>query len=271
MMVPRRPGTSPSPTCCWRIAIASFGFPVAWYCNATSRRVRARKRKSIPCLAMSSACKPSASASLLRASKARAAARSNKNCARFGPLNPLAGAASAVALRFKICASSGFSPSRIAVMSAIVRGGATKEVRISSGASGAVDASFGAAGAATPAACFCSSRNTQGRTIAPPHACRAFSSSGPIALRGLPTLSRTQARNSSICACLHASIICSCEAARAVENEAMMANAAQSAVARPRHALSRSGMRFPSTRAKDTCYRNTSLDGRSGVNKIENR
>ena len=33
-------------------------------------------------------------------------------------------------------------------MSAIVRGGATKEVRISSGASGAVDASFGAAGAA---------------------------------------------------------------------------------------------------------------------------
>jgi hypothetical protein len=41
-------------------------------------------------------------------------------------------------------------------------------------------------------------------------------------------------------------MICSCEAARANENEAMIAIAAQNAVARPRHALSRLDMRFPS-------------------------
>jgi hypothetical protein len=201
----------------------------------------------MPCLPMSSACKPSASASLLRASKARAEARSNKSSASFGPVRPPADA-SAVALRLAICASSGFSLSRIAVMSAIVRGGATKDVRISSGTSGAAPASFGAAGAATPAACFCSSRMTQGRTNTAPQACRAFSSSGPTASRGLPILPRTQARSSSICACLHASIICSCEAENALGGEAAIANAAHSAVARPRHALSRSGMRFPSAK-----------------------
>jgi hypothetical protein len=225
MMVPRRPGTAPSPTCTCRMAIASFGLPVALYCMATSRRVRAKNRKSMPCLAMSSACKPSASASLLRASKARAAARSNKNSASLGPASP-PGDASAVALRLAICASSGFSLSRIAVISAMVRGGATNEVRISSGTSTAGAASFGAAGAATPAACFCSSRITQGRTIAPPQACRAFSSSGPMAVFGLPTLPRTQVRSSSICACRHASTICSWEAACADGEEAIMAKTA---------------------------------------------
>ena len=227
MMVPRRPGTAPSPTWTCRMATASLGSPVARYCSATSRRVRARNRKSIPCLAMSSACKPSVSASLLRASKARAEARSNKNSASLGPVNP-PGDASAVALRLAICASSGFSLSRIAAMSAMVRGGATKVGRISSAASGAAGVSFfGAPGAATPAACFCSSRNTQGRTITAPQACRAFSSSGPIALCGLPILPRTQARNSSICACRHDSMICSCVAARVGGDEAMIATAAQ--------------------------------------------
>jgi len=48
-----------------------------------------------------------------------------------------------------------------------------------------------------------------------------------------------------MCACLHASMICSCEAARADENEAMMANAAHKSVAKPRHALRRLGMDFP--------------------------
>ena len=82
--------------------------------------------------------------------------------------------------------------------------------------------------------------------IAAPQACLAFSNSPPMASRGLPTLPRTQARNSSICACRHDSMICSCEPALAHENETTMVNAAQRSVAKLRHALSRSGMRYPS-------------------------
>ena len=249
--MPRRPGTAPSPTCSCSMAIASFRSPVAWYCWATSRRVRARNRTSVPCLAMSSACKLSASASLLRASKARAPARSNRNCASCGPARFFAGVPLASALSLVICASSGFSLSRMAVISAIVRGGATNEVRISIGTSPAASA-LGAAGAATPAACFCSSRITQGRTIAAPQACLAFSSSGPATERGLPTLPRTQVRSSSICACLQDSMICSWLAANAGCSEASWGNAAtaSTAIAQrmrfiPNRKLRRSDMPLP--------------------------
>jgi hypothetical protein len=216
-MVPRRPGTSPSPTCCCKIAIAFFWVPGRLVLQR-DQSPGARQKTQIHSVFGDVERLQTVGERFLVARKqgARGGAieqklrevrpaqpfgwRSIRGCLALGDLR---------LVRLLAVEDRGDVGDRARRRN---EGRANFERRIRS--RGHV---LCAAGAATPAACFCSSRSTHGRTMAPPHACRAFSSSGPIAPRGLPTLPRTQARSSSICACLHDSMICSCEAAPADE------------------------------------------------------
>ena len=119
---------------------------------------------------------------------------------KFGGRCVAGGVASALALRSAIFASSGFSRSRIAVMSAMVRGGATKAGCTMPASCGGFRFVLRRRRAAARAACLCSSRSTQAMTIGLPTDARhaAITASLPpilaphagrdLRMRGFPAL-----------------------------------------------------------------------------------